>query len=93
MFRLFCGSLGVKMSDAEQRIIVELQPLKPNLLGTAILVTVPILILILAQRPELRQRIIMRSSKLAAKTCFDLGEFFHGMGLRASTVYQKARLL
>jgi hypothetical protein len=60
--------------------------------GSLVMAIVPVAVVILMQRPALRQALVMRGSRAAANTCFELGEFFHGLGLRASTVYQKARL-
>ena len=63
-----------------------------HLVKSVIWTAIPIGVALLMQRPELRQRLIMRTSKHVSESCFTMGEFFHDLALRAGTIYQKARM-
>ena len=84
-----------EQGTAKNPIYMAFVPQDPNvrmLVKSVIWTVVPIGVALLMQRPELRQRLIMRGSRTVSDSCFTMGEFFHGLALRAGTVYQKARM-
>jgi hypothetical protein len=62
------------------------------LVKSLIITAVPIGVALLMQRPELRQRLAMRTAHGAKTFCQRQADFWQDMALKAGTAYNKARL-